>query len=239
MLEDCQLVYSFKGFVVVQPPKNSQWFNALPVPIRESLSAKANTVRYQQGDVIIWQQDDDDCALFCVLSGAIKISSCSWEGKEAVLTYLAPGSWFGEIAMFDGRHRTHTAQAHEDAELLKVSKADIMSMLANYPEFYAHIIQLLCEKVRLLMDVVEEASLQPLPTRLARRLMMLAGTFGVHTPLGIEIQLRLPQEELGQMLGTSRQSTNKLLKKFEQDGLISVAYRNIVVKQPKALKAML
>lgn len=208
--------------------QNSPWYCQLPNNMAEKLISNASVMPFHQGDVIHWQFDDS-CALYCVLQGAIKVSSCSWEGKEAVLTYLPPGAWFGEIALFDGQTRTHTSQAHENSVLLKVSKNDVMQLIGQHPAFYQHMITLLCEKVRLLMAVVEESSLQTLPVRLAQRLMMLAESFGVETEKGVEIQLRLPQEELGQMLGISRQSVNKLLKQFEQNEWIEVAYRRIVL----------
>ncbi len=218
--------------------QTNSWFNELPAAIRLRLMENATRVPFTHKEIIHWQNDDDNCALYCVLSGAIKVSSCSWAGKEAVLAYLSPGNWFGEIAMLDGLHRTHTIQAHQDSFLLKVLKSDIMEIIAEYPKFYEHLIKLLCEKIRLLMMVIEETTLQPLPIRLAGRLLMLADSFGVDTPQGVEISIHLPQEELGQMLGTSRQSTNKLLKRFQQQGLIETKYRHVILKDLTRIKAM-
>jgi len=224
---------------ILQVIRESNWSQDLPTEVVEQIALNSSIVDFNCGDVIHWQEEGEVNALYCIINGAIKISSNSWEGKETVLTYLAPGNWFGEIAMFDGFHRTHTARAHVDSQLLQISKKEVMNIITTFPMFYEYIIKLLCEKIRMLMMVVEDTSLLPLPVRLARRLLMLADSFGVETDGGIEIKIRLPQEELGQMLGTSRQSTNKLLRKFETLGLIETKYRNVLLKDIKGLNNML
>lgn len=214
------------------------WFNNIPKQLAEKLLDCAHIQPFEQGQVLHWQQDEKVEGLYFVQSGVIKVSSNSHEGKEAVLTYLPPGTWFGEIAVFDGLHRTHTATAHEHSQLIRIPKDELLTTIGRYPELYAHIIKLLCEKIRLLMAALEDSALQSLPIRLARRLLTLAQSFGITTDKGVEIKLRLPQEELGQMLGISRQSTNKLLKNFERQGMISAKYRHIVLTDINKIKCL-
>ena len=64
-----------------------------------------------------------------VAKGAVRVSSVSLSGKQVTLTYVEPGTWFGDIALFDGLPRTHDADAHGDTTLLVVRKADFKDLL--------------------------------------------------------------------------------------------------------------
>ena len=63
--------------------------------------------------------------------GAVRVSSVSMSGKQVSLTYVEPGTWFGDIALFDGLPRTHDADAHGATTLLSVRKADFKDLLAS------------------------------------------------------------------------------------------------------------
>ena len=67
-----------------------------------------------------------------VARGAVRVSSVSLSGKQVTLTYVEPGTWFGDIALFDGLPRTHDADAHGPTTLLVVRKADFKELLAQH-----------------------------------------------------------------------------------------------------------
>jgi signal-transduction protein with cAMP-binding, CBS, and nucleotidyltransferase domain len=109
-----------------------------------------------------------------VARGAVRVSSVSLSGKQVTLTYAEPGTWFGDIALFDGLPRTHDADAHGDTTLLVVRKPDFKDLLAQHVELYDALLRLNCRRLRLMFDQFEDLNTRPLQARLAKQLLLLA-----------------------------------------------------------------
>ena len=171
-----------------------------------------------------------------VASGAVRVSSVSLSGKQVTLTYVEPGTWFGDIALFDGMPRTHDAHAHGATTLLTVRKADFKDLLSQHVELYDALLRLNCRRLRLLFDTVEDLNTRPLASRLAKQILLLARSYGVAEGDEIRIGLQLAQEDLAQLLGASRQRVNQELKGFEREGALRIEpTRLVVLSRPKLL----
>src|SRR4029079_10446840 len=157
-----------------------------------------------------------------VARGAVGVSNVTLSGKQVVLTYVEPVTWFGDIALFDGLPRTHDAHAHGETTLLVVRKADFRELLSQHPELYEALLRLNCRRLRLLFDVVEDLNTRPLASRLAKQILLLARSYGIAQGEEIRIVWQLAQEDLAQLLGASRQRVNQELKSFERDGAVRI-----------------
>ncbi len=173
-----------------------------------------------------------------VAKGAVRISSTSLAGKPVTLTYAEPGTWFGDIALFDGLPRTHDADAHGATTLLTVRKADFKDLLAQHVELYDALLRLNCRRLRLMFDQIEDLATRPLQARLARQVLLLAKSYGVPQGEEIRIGLALAQEDLAQLLGASRQRVNQELKGFEREGAVRVEPARLVVLSREKLMAI-
>jgi len=147
-------------------------------------------------------------------------------------------NWFGEISVFDGMPRTHDGHALGPTTLLFHAKTDFKRLLTRYPVIYERFARMLALRLRATFDLVEEASVAPLSQRLARRLLELAqlepsAMNAATIPRGREVPLT--QEELGHLLGKSRQSIAKLLRLWEQDGLVQTRYGRVFIEKPDVL----
>ena len=211
------------------------WFSKLSAGLREAILSRAAVRRLQDGAMLSARGGpaDEWCG---VANGAVRVSSVSLSGKQITLTYVEPGTWFGDISLFDGLPRTHDANAHGETTLLVVRKADFRELLAQHTELYEALLRLNCRRLRLLFDVVEDLNTRPLASRLAKQILLLARSYG--TPQGEEIRigLQLAQEDLAQLLGASRQRVNQELKGFERDGAVRIEpARLVVLSRPKLL----
>ena len=211
------------------------WFSKLSAGLREAILSRAAVRRLQDGAMLSARGGpaDEWCG---VANGAVRVSSVSLSGKQVTLTYVEPGTWFGDISLFDGLPRTHDANAHGETTLLVVRKADFRELLAQHTELYEALLRLNCRRLRLLFDVVEDLNTRPLASRLAKQILLLARSYG--TPQGEEIRigLQLAQEDLAQLLGASRQRVNQELKGFERDGAVRIEpARLVVLSRPKLL----
>lgn len=217
-----------------------RWFSSLSPSLRHDILRCAFVKRYQDGDLIAARGDPPELWVACA-RGAVRVSSTTLSGKQITLTYVEPGVWFGDIAMFDGERRTHDTYAHGATTLLCVARADFHKVLAQHTELYEALLRLHARRLRLLFDQVEDLSTLPLRGRLAKQLSHLARSYGVPslaTDDEIRISLQLAQEELAQLLGASRQRVNQELKTMEREGVIRVESTGLVVCDRSVLLAI-
>jgi CRP-like cAMP-binding protein len=166
------------------------------------------------------------------------VSSTSITGKQVTLSYVEPGIWFGDVAIFDGERRTHDAYAHGDTTLLQVSVSDVRKILAQHVELYEALLRLHARRIRQLFGLVEDLNTLPLRARLAKQLAHLVRSYGVPSLQDgreIRIGLHLAQEELAQLLGASRQRVNQELKAMEREEVIRIEPGGLVVRNREAL----
>ena len=167
-------------------------------------------------------------------SGAVRVSSVSLSGKQISLAYVEPGTWFGDIALFDGLPRrtmpTPTAKPPDGR-----AQARLQGPADAHVELYDALLRLNCRRLRLMFDPIEDLNTRPLAARLARQLLLLAESYGVAEGEEIRIGLALAQEDLAQLLGASRQRVNQELKGFEREG--AAAGRTDAPGGPVARKA--
>ena len=215
--------------------QSNLWFAALPARVREAIVEVANITTLTDGE---YSHHRDQAAegWFGILSGAIKITATSPDGKESALAFLEPGNWFGEISLFDGVPRTHDGIARGATELLLVAPADFRALLERFPELPIHFLKLQSARLRLLFAAMVDFNTLPLQARLAKQLLNLAHSYGVKEQEGIRINLHLPQEDLAQLLGASRQRINAQLGDWAKQGWIAVHFGHVTLHNTEALE---
>jgi CRP/FNR family transcriptional regulator, cyclic AMP receptor protein len=217
--------------------ETGSWFSKLSPLLREAILGRAVVRRL--GDGAILSARGAPAEEWCgVAQGAVRVSSVSLAGKQVTLTYVEPGTWFGDIALFDGMPRTHDAHAHGATTLLVVRKADFKDLLSRHVELYEALLRLNCRRLRLLFDTVEDLATRPLAVRLAKQILLLARSYGVAEGEEIRIGLQLAQEDIAQLLGASRQRVNQELKGFEREGAVRIEPTRLVVLSKARLLAI-
>ena len=208
----------------------------------DRLLAPARIERLDEGRVLFRKGDPGD-RLYVVLAGRIAIGTTSEDGKEVVFNVLGRGEVFGEIALLDGKARTADATAMAESHLLVLERKDFMPFLESHPEVAARLIAVLCERVRWVSESYEDALFMDLPARLAKRLLRLAESYGepVEGPTGaaaIRIEFPLSQQELAKMAGVSRESVNKLLRAWQNEGLIAHDQSHVTILDEARLRRL-
>ncbi|MEO8154319.1 MAG: Crp/Fnr family transcriptional regulator [Rhizobacter sp.] len=217
--------------------ESGSWFSKLSQSLREAILSRAQVRRLTDGALLSSRGGAADS--WCgVAKGAVRVSSVSLSGKEITLTYVEPGVWFGDIALFDNFPRTHDSNAHGDTTLLVVRKADFQELLAQHAELYEALLRLNCRRLRLMFDMIEDLNTRPLSARLAKQILLLARGYGVKQGEETRIGLQLAQEDLAQLLGASRQRVNQELKGFERDGAVRIEPTRLVVLSKDKLLAL-
>lgn len=160
--------------------------------------------------------------LYAVVSGRVRVVSYSDSGNEIIFRILEPGDVFGEIGVLDGEARTATAIASETSELLVVERGRFLRFLEKQPKLALDLLSAMAGRLRTTTRLLEDTLFLNVPARLARKLLDLAETYGKETPAGTRIEMKLPQEVIGNLIGTSRVSVNQQMKIWKERGWISV-----------------
>lgn len=216
---------------------SGRWFSSLSPALRHDILRCAYVKRYKDGDLIAARGEAPEEWIACA-RGAVRVSSTSISGKQITLTYVEPGIWFGDVAIFDGDRRTHDAYAHDNTTILCVARADLRKILTQHVELYEALLRLHARRIRQLFGLVEDLNTLPLRSRLAKQLLHLARSYGVPSLSDggeTRIGLQLAQEELAQLLGASRQRVNQELKAMEREDAIRIEPGGLVVRNRDAL----
>src|ERR1700760_1759621 len=125
----------------------------------------------------ICSKGDPGNSLFAVITGTVKISISSADGRSAILNLIGGGELFGEIAVLDGQARTADATANSNCEIFAIDRRDFLPFVAAHPDLAMKFIELLCTRLRWTSDQVEQVILQNLPGRLASALIRLTDKY--------------------------------------------------------------
>jgi CRP/FNR family cyclic AMP-dependent transcriptional regulator len=210
------------------------FFKGLGSELIDQVGSHAITRVVKAGTVIYAKGDPGD-SLFAVITGTVQISVPSVEGKDTVFAQLAASEIVGEIALLDGRPRSADVAAVTDCEIMVINRRDFVPLMHDHPELAFRFIDILCEKLRRTNDQVERVMFLDLPTRLAQVLIQLAQT-GETSAEGRKIGIT--QRKIGEMIGISRESTNKQLRNWEERNWVRLERGSIVLVALDELTAL-
>jgi CRP-like cAMP-binding protein len=199
------------------------------------LSASLQLRRYEQGEVI-FHQGDVGKDLYIIRKGEVTIRLSSADGREVTLTLLRRGDAFGELALLDEAPRSTDAVAREETALLSLNRGDFQKFLEERPQVIPALLAELSRLVRRVTQTVHDANFLDARARLARVLLDLAQTQGQPGTEGVAITPRLTQTELANLAGLTRESTNRWLRFYAREGLLSYEEGRITLLEPESLR---
>lgn len=200
----------------------------------EQLSRYAKHSILKRGATICSKGDPGN-SMFAVISGTVKISVSSADGRSAILNLIGPGELFGEIAVLDGQARTADATANTNCEIFAIDRRDFLPFVRSQPTLAMKFIELLCMRLRWTSDQVEQVILQDLPGRLASALIRLTDKYKL-APAGRTIAIT--QQEISEMVGMTRESINKQLRVWAARNWVRLEHGAIVVLDPEPLQEL-
>ena len=186
--------------------------------------------QYPAKSVII-KEGDPSMDLYYIVKGSVTVQVEDSKGREIVLAYLNPGDFFGEIGLFDENHkRTAYVRAKTKCDIAKISyeRLNSQALKALYPDLLFAIASQLAIRLRKTSSKVRDLAFTDVQGRVARTLLDLCKEPDAMThPDGM--QIKITRQELGRIVGCSREMVGRVLKSLEEDHLISVSGKTIVV----------
>jgi CRP-like cAMP-binding protein len=198
----------------------------------DRLAALARSQRFERGEQV-FARGEPGGAILLVLSGAVRVTAAARSGAEIVYSVVQAGECFGEIGLLDGRPRSADAAAVADSLVATIARRDVLPLLTARPDAALATLSVLCDRMRRLSPQVEDALFLDTPARLANAILRHAQPSG-----GVELRLRATQKQLGELIGLSRESTNKQLQVWARKNWIEIEKGGVVVRDPAALSAI-
>ena len=226
----CDPKLDHAGAIGTRPPTLRDLFQGTPA-LHAVIDKVAMRRRVEAGSVL-FRKDDEADTFYLIDEGEIEISVTSPDGRKLSLEILTAPQLFGEIGLFAGR-RTADATALTVAVLRSVRRSHLLASIRTDPDLALVLIDLLCARLRIVSDKLEERAFQPLPVRLARRLLHLLDTF-----TGPDGTIRLSQAELADFVGTTREAVAKTVGQWRKHGWLDLSRGAIHVRDRAALQAI-
>ncbi len=209
-------------------------FASLPEADQENLVSLLRRVNLRKGE-ILFRQGDEGVSLYLILQGRIRIS-LSRQMDVVTLAILGQGEFLGEMALLDGLPRSADATALEDSYLYALNRKDFLSFLINNEKAVHAVLASLSIRLRKTDTLLAEMCFLNLSVRLVQKLVEFAQQQPPGEKNPNECTLKVSQQELGNILGVSRESINKELKHLREKGLVSTSRNSIHIHNLASLK---
>jgi CRP/FNR family cyclic AMP-dependent transcriptional regulator len=187
-------------------------------------------------DTAIFHEHDPAAAFYLVKHGRVKIFKPSREGREQILAILGEGQIFGDVPVFDGGPYPASAATMDDSEIYLIRSDDFRALLLRHPDIALKVIKVLGQRLRQAMELVRDLSFKQAPHRLAGLLLKLAREQHKSLEDGVKVNLSMSRQEIAEVVGTSRETVTRELKKMEHAGLIGIERRIVTIIDKKRLK---
>jgi CRP/FNR family transcriptional regulator len=205
----------------------------------ETLSHQVVRKDYSRNELIFSQEDRGD-GLYIIASGHVSITRQNPNGDELILAMYIPGEYFGELALFDDEPRSASASAIDECSLYFLSRSAFRSFLGTHPAALLTCLEVIVGHLRRCTDLADEIALLDVRSRLARRLLRLAKQGVVESERsepGGATSYRITQQQLANMMGATRESVNKHLNGFVDEGIVRLERGHIHILDVKKLEA--
>jgi CRP-like cAMP-binding protein len=204
---------------------SAPWYGALP-PVLSQRVLTETLVRQAPAGSLVCRKGEAVEHWIGVVDGLVKMANVSADGRPTSFTGIPSGGWFGEGSLLKDEPRRYDIVALRDSAIAYVPRGTFMALLDESVAFNRFLLVQLNERLGQFIGMVEHDRLLGPDARLARG---LAGLFNPLLYPGIGPTLPISQEELGQLVGLSRQRVNRGLKVLEEHGLLRIEYGGVTV----------
>lgn len=184
--------------------------------------------RYPAKSTIIYAGDKSD-SLYYIVKGSVTVLIEDDDGHEMIVAYLNDGDFFGEMGLFDDKDsRSAWVRAKTECEVAEIGYAKFQEIAEPHPEFLFALGSQMARRLRATTRKVGDLAFLDVTGRVARTLLELCKEPDAMThPDGM--QIKITRQEIGRIVGCSREMVGRVLKTLEEQGLVMVKGKTMVV----------
>ncbi|HWI54719.1 MAG TPA: Crp/Fnr family transcriptional regulator [Desulfobacteria bacterium] len=194
--------------------------------------------QYRKNQIIFGEGDPGE-ALYFMKTGKIKLTKTTPDGREQILAFRSPGEIFAEVVLFDGGPYPATAEVIEDAKIGIIRNLDIERAIVENVDIAVSLLKIMSKRLRQAQTALKDIALKDVYGRLASTLLKLAAEHGTQLPDGLKINLNLTHQDLANMIGTSRESVNRVISEWRKEGILDAQRGEITIFKPQKLNVWL
>lgn len=220
--------------------KNIPIFSVLPDNQKKYLEQIIQIRKITKGEVVFYERDPAE-AIFFVNEGKVRISKCTPDGKEIILSIRKTGDMFAEVALFCKPGSTYpaTTTCIESGNVSYIKNQDLEAFLLQHPQLTISIFRFVSERLQISQSTLRDVALFGKFGALAATLMRLSEEYGEVTEDGIAIKLKLTHEDLGTFFGATRESVTRLMNQLKQQEIVTKKHGYLVIHDIELLKEYL
>jgi CRP-like cAMP-binding protein len=213
-------------------------FNGLEPEQKAQLAAESFMAYAERGEAIWTAGSPSD---FVAVSGAgfVKMTRTSPTGQEVAMELLGPGQCFGFMAAIEGRSFPLSAVAVSNCWYLKIPTRVLMPIYQASGQLKDLVVRNIGPRLRKAHDMMTRLSSGRVEERIAAILLILADSYGERTPNGLELKVPLTRQDIGEMAGTTVETTIRVLSKWQKDGLITTQRQLITIQNEERVEDIL
>jgi CRP-like cAMP-binding protein len=206
--------------------ENCVLFGGLSTGDRATIFSRADIRTYNAGETVLSMGSPGN-QMMALLSGTIRISVPSSEGRELFLATIHPGEIFGELAVFDENKRSADAIAESACAVAILERDDILMFFERNPAVWPKLVKILAQRLRRTDQAFAEVALLQLPARLANAILRAETA-----------NIRFSHQKLANMVGCTRESVTKCLRNWQRNGVVQISQGSIVITNRSVLKTI-
>jgi CRP-like cAMP-binding protein len=214
--------------------RRSALFGDLEEPGLRALAERA-IERHLARDEVLFITGEPARGLFVIVEGALRAVRDGVDGREQVIHVERAGATIAEIPVFDDQPYPSTVIAEEETVVLFLEKQQVRRLCMEHPQIALSALRLLAGRLRKCAALVETLSLKEVDQRVARWLLTEARSYGTRGEEGLEIHLRLTHQQIASRIGSVREVVSRALGRLQQQGLIKIQARLILITDEAAL----
>lgn len=195
----------------------------------QSLMGAVARRKYLKDAVIFFEHDPGD-AMFMILSGRVKVTILSDDGREIILSMLTERDFFGEMSLLDNEPRSATAIAVQETEVAVLHQKDFLSIVEKRPRVAINLLSALSDRLRKANHQIGSLALLDVYGRVAAVLLEMARDSGIRLKDG-RIRFRRPtHQEIANMIGATRETVSRTISDLHRQGYIEISGKNVVIQ---------
>lgn len=186
----------------------------------------------------VFRQGDPHEGIYLIRKGRVRVYYTGPSGREITLAYWTPGHFIGGPEIYGGGPHVWSGEAVEDCQVLLFPSAAVRGLIAKYPSFAICLIDGLVAKGKCYTALLQMLGTRTVIERLAQFLLNVAEIHGEPDGTRIVVRRAVTHDQIGSMVGATRQWVTMTLDRFQRKGIISVTKQAIFIEKPERLRTI-
>jgi CRP-like cAMP-binding protein len=185
--------------------------------------------RFRKNEMILFE-DEPDTRLFIIVSGIVKLTRISEEGREFIFSFLGEGDFFGELSLLDEEIRSTNAVAVKDTTIMSFNRSDYVKIFRQFPQITLNLLREMTQRLRERDRLIKSMSLQNATGKVACTILRFADDAGDINMGQVEIPRLPPHRDLANMVGTSRETISRAINWLTEQGYLQKIGSRLIIK---------